>query len=418
MTNLLSQIGSFNLLLKHARRVNQKIKKSAKKRNKKSHIYYPINRLGDLHDLILTRKFKFSGFDGIAIPKKDPKKKRPLSIPDPRDRIVYAAINELVKPKLFDFLSKAPSYGVLRRRGIHKAFEEVKKYLQEGNEFILKVDIHNFFNEIDKKKLASYLNNKIEDKSIDFLITGCIYFEYRTLPRDENDRKLFPLLDYGIAQGNALSPLFADVYLKSFDIEMKRSGMKIVRYVDDFIVFSKTKKARYDSYRKIKKYLKKLDLKIGQYNHKDEKCQAGCIKDKFEFLGIEIQSNGSFIIIPERDHQFKLRIGGEIRKIKTHNIEDKVKLINGLINGWIGAYSMCDKEFLEVHYNKLNAIVEREINIIQNKIAIVKRPVLKKILKFNFAIKKYRSTKKIKGGLIGVKPGKGQAVFIKKVGPY
>ncbi|OGY45643.1 MAG: hypothetical protein A2744_03080 [Candidatus Buchananbacteria bacterium RIFCSPHIGHO2_01_FULL_44_11] len=418
MIDLLSQIGSFNLLFKHAKRVNQKIKKSAKKRNKKSHICYPIDRLANLQNLILTRKFKFLGFDGIAIPKKDPKKKRPLSVPEPRDRIVYAAINELVKPKLFGFLSKAPSYGVLKRRGTHKAFEEVKKYLQEENEFILKVDIHNFFNEIDKKKLALYLNDEIEDKSIDFLITGCIYFEYRTLPRDENDRKLFPLSDCGIAQGNSLSPLFADVYLKSFDIEMKRLGIKIVRYVDDFIVFSKTKRERYDNYRKINKYLKKLDLKIGQYNNKDEKCQAGCIKDKIEFLGIEIQPNGSFIIIPKRDHQFKLKIGGEIRKIKTNNIEDKVKLINGLINGWVGAYSMCDKKFLEAHYNKLNAIIEREVNIIQNKIASANRPILKKILRFNFTDKKYRSAKRTKGGSIRVKPGKGQAIFIKNVGPY
>ena len=47
----------------------------------------------------------------------------------------------------------------------------------------------------------------------------------------------------GSPQGGPLSPLLANIYLNEFDQEMARRGVKVVRYADDIVVVTKSKRA-------------------------------------------------------------------------------------------------------------------------------------------------------------------------------
>ncbi len=134
--------------------------------------------------------------------------------------------------------------------------------------------------------------------------------------------------------------------------------MKIVSYVYDMILFAKSRKELYPAYIKIRNSIKVFHLKIDKYNV--GKCVATHISKHPEFLGIDIGPNGILTIRGERVHKFKQKLWGLIDRYhhKDTTKKEKIEQINYLIEGWSGAYSMCDKTYLGALYSKLNKIVE------------------------------------------------------------
>ena len=47
----------------------------------------------------------------------------------------------------------------------------------------------------------------------------------------------------GTPQGGPLSPLPANILLDDLDKELERRGLPFVRYADDFLIFTKTRRA-------------------------------------------------------------------------------------------------------------------------------------------------------------------------------
>src|SRR5690606_8460599 len=52
---------------------------------------------------------------------------------------------------------------------------------------------------------------------------------------------IFFSAEEGIPQGNALSPLLANIFLADFDQRMIKEKIKMIRYADDFIIMCKTR---------------------------------------------------------------------------------------------------------------------------------------------------------------------------------
>ena len=47
----------------------------------------------------------------------------------------------------------------------------------------------------------------------------------------------------GVLQGGPLSPMLSNIMLKELDKELERRGHKFVRYVDDLLIFCKSRKS-------------------------------------------------------------------------------------------------------------------------------------------------------------------------------
>lgn len=156
----------------------------------------------------------------------DPKK-RLISAPSFRDRVVHHSLVNIIEP-LFERKFISDSYACRKGKGNHTAMKRVQYFSQilrqnRDNHYVLKADVSKYFYSIDKNVLISIIKRTIRDNDVLWLIKSI-------LNPEEN-----PI---GIPIGALTSQLFANVYLDKLDHYVKEVlGVKnYVRYMDDFII--------------------------------------------------------------------------------------------------------------------------------------------------------------------------------------
>jgi len=216
-------------------------------------------------------------FRQAEIPKfTDLKEKRTLSLPAIRDKIVQQAVLELIEPKFErDFLDC--SYAYRKGKGPQKAIRRLEYYLKYSDvQWAIRCDIDDFFDTINHDLLIDEVSKKIHDKKILNLIR--LWLKAGLLgPRGE-----FYETTEGIAQGAIISPLLANIYLHRFDVFMTQKGYNYIRYSDDFIVLTGTKKQAYKAFDDVLYFMKDvLKLKLNENPYPFKHVDSG-----FTFLGI------------------------------------------------------------------------------------------------------------------------------------
>jgi hypothetical protein len=94
----------------------------------------------------------------------------------------------------------------------------------------------------------------------------------------------------GIAKGGILSPLLGAIYLEEFDKAMERSNVHYVRYMDDWVILTKTR----SELRKLVKLTHKImnDLKLALH---PDKTFIGRVRKGFDFLGYHFTQKGLWL---------------------------------------------------------------------------------------------------------------------------
>lgn len=87
-------------------------------------------------------------------------------------------------------------------------------------------------------------------------------------------------LGRGTLQGGALSPLLANIYLHPFDLALTNQGLRLVRYVDDFVVMCATHEDAVWALDLVRRQLAALRLQVNE-----EKTRILAYADGLEFLG-------------------------------------------------------------------------------------------------------------------------------------
>lgn len=128
------------------------------------------------------------------------------------------------------------SYGFRPGRDCHGAIAKALEYLNEGNEWVIDLDIEKYFDTVNHDKLVSILREHINDAPTlhlirSFLKAG-VMEDGLTSPTTE-----------GVPQGGPLSPILSNVYLDKLDKELEARGLHFVRYADDCDIFVKSEMA-------------------------------------------------------------------------------------------------------------------------------------------------------------------------------
>jgi hypothetical protein len=146
--------------------------------------------------------------------------------------------------------------------------------------------------------------------------------------------------EQGTPQGGNLSPLLSNIYLTKFDRMLEERGHKFVRYADDCNIYVKSPRAAERVMEGCIKFLeKKLKLKVNR-----KKSSTGS-PTKLKFLGFSLyrKKDGIGIRVHEKPlKRFKERLKAITGRKRGGTIEQVLKELIRLINGWLGYYRIAD----------------------------------------------------------------------------
>jgi group II intron reverse transcriptase/maturase len=145
------------------------------------------------------------------------------------------AVHQIISP-MFEVEFTEYSYGFRPNRNAHQAILQAHKYIHEGRNYIVDIDLKSFFDEVDHEILLRLLFVKVKCPVTLRLIRQWLRTPIKINGELIKRRK-------GVPQGSPLSPLLSNIMLHELDKELEKRGLRYVRYADDFSIYTKSKKA-------------------------------------------------------------------------------------------------------------------------------------------------------------------------------
>ena len=260
---------------------------------------------------------------------------RKLGIPTVVDRVIQHAIAQKLQ-SIWEPLFSDSSYGYRPNRSAQQAVWQVKRYAEQGYRYTVSVDLSKYFDTLNHELLMDLLHRQIQDMRVLGLIK-------KYLKSGVIENGIVCKTEKGSPQGGPLSPLLANIYLNEFDWEMRRRGVRMVRYADDIVVFAKSKRAAERLLESCRRYLEgKLKLHI---NTEKSKVTSIFSTRNFKFLGFCLGKNGKGVFI--RAHYKSLKKAKEKLKLLTkrnrgRNVRAVMREVKVFIRGWLGYFHVAD----------------------------------------------------------------------------
>jgi len=205
-------------------------------------------QLQQLAEELRTESYRPAAVKRVWIPKAGSQEKRPLGIPVVRDRVVQAALRNVIEP-IFERDFAAQSYGFRPGRGSREALRRVEELLKEGNYWVVDADIKGYFDNIPHHKLMEKIGKKISDGRVLKLLES--YLQAGVMETEKG----WEATPEGTPQGGVISPLLANIYLDDLDWELARVGLQMVRYADDFVVLCRREEEAIKALERIRRWM-------------------------------------------------------------------------------------------------------------------------------------------------------------------
>ena len=261
----------------------------------------------------------------VHIPKPGSHETRPLGIPTVRDRVVQAAVVNVIEP-IFERDFAEHSYGFRPGRGCKDALRRVDELLKAGYVYVVDADLKSYFDTIPHDRLMIRLEERIADSRVlsliaSFLKAGILDGLTQWTP------------EAGAPQGAVLSPLLSNVYLNPLDHWMAQSGFQMVRYADDFVILCRTAEEAHRALELVQQWTSENGLVL----HPTKTKIVDGRREGFEFLGYRFVKHRRF---PRRKSldKFRAAIRAKTKRTSGDSLPFIVANANRTLRGWFAYF--------------------------------------------------------------------------------
>ncbi len=284
-----------------------------------------------IKEQLRERKYKPLPVRRVEIPKPDGGA-RNLGVPTVTDRFVQQAIAQVLTP-IYEEQFHEHSYGFRPNRYAQQAIITALDRMNDGNDWIVDVDLEKFFDTVNHDKLMTLIGRTIKDGDVisiirKFLVSGIIV-------DDEYKESVI-----GTPQGGNLSPLLANIMLNELDKEMEQRGLSFVRYADDCIIMVGSEMSAKRVMRNLSRFIEeKLGLKVNMTKSKVDKPQG------LKYLGFGFYFDRYSHQYKAKPHiksvmKFKKRMKELTCRSWGVSNSYKIEKLNQLIRGWINYFKI------------------------------------------------------------------------------
>lgn len=280
---------------------------------------------------------------------------RKLGVPTVLDRLIQQALLQVLTP-VFDPDFSPHSYGFRPGRHAHQAINQAGTFIEQGNRWVVDLDLKQFFDEVNHDILMSRVAWKIKDRKIlrllrrylqsGVMLDGCVTQPIKGTP-----------------QGGPISPLLSNILLDILDKELERRGHHFCRYADDFTIYVATRRAGERVMESITNFVeKRLRLKVNREKSAVDRPW------KRTFLGYSFtpHKKPKKRIPAKTEKRFKIKLKQLFRKGRGRNLKRFIQeTLNPVLIGWINYFKLddtkrCVKELDQWIRRRLRCILWRQ----------------------------------------------------------
>ena len=301
-------------------------------------VYELESHLESNRDKIITEVLNHTYVPDAILAVEIPKgkgKTRLLGIPTVTDRWLQQAVSQVLATK-FELSFEPFSYGFRPEKNSQQAVSQALKYINNGYQDIVDIDLKGFFDEVDHMKLLQLIYNRVKCSATLRLIRKWLRAPIWIKGRLHKRRK-------GMPQGSPLSPLLSNILLDELDKELARKGLRYVRYADDFSIYTKSKAEARKVGNEVYEFLRdKLHLPINRD-------KSGIRRPvNFEILGYGfaavykkgVKGRYRLVVSAKSWRNLKRKLKDISRKTRPMSITERFQKLSEVWKGWVNNFRL------------------------------------------------------------------------------
>jgi RNA-directed DNA polymerase len=290
----------------------------------------------ELREELVTRTYRPLRVRKVEIPK-DGGKRRGLSIPSIRDRVVQGALKLILEP-IFEADFQPGSFGYRPKKTPQEAVQRVSDAIIQGKTDVIDLDLRSYFDTVRHHIVLEKVARRVNDDEIMHLL--------RLILKSSGKR--------GVPQGGVISPLLSNIYLNEVDKMLERAkevtrydrwtAIEYARFADDTVILvdahPRHRWLRQAVEKRIREELTKIQVEVNEEKTRTVDLRKG---ESFGFLGFEFRRvcsrAGKWVPlrVPQRKKCTALlrKLKECFRRARSQPTSRLIATINPILRGWV-----------------------------------------------------------------------------------